>query len=124
MRKGWTAKAVMWLAWLAALTAAWAQSLQCGDRVGVTYAGDYANIRASACGSVIGQIRAGNEGQIASLILLPNLLHWRHLVYLLECKTTWLDCSRYEHPTLACTDAREWLLPRCECSRCLSGAGV
>ncbi len=66
MRKWWTAKAVMWLAWLAALTAAWAQSLQCGDRVGVTYAGDYANIRASACGSVIGQIRAGNEGQIAS----------------------------------------------------------
>jgi hypothetical protein len=56
----------MWFAWMAALTEAWAQSLQCGDRVGVTYAGDYANIRASACGSVIGRIRAGNEGQIAS----------------------------------------------------------
>jgi hypothetical protein len=60
------AAALMWFAWLAAMPEAWAQSLQCGDRVGVTYAGDYANIRDSACGRVIGQIRAGNEGQIAS----------------------------------------------------------
>jgi hypothetical protein len=58
--------ALMWFAWMAAMPEAWAQSLQCGDRVGVTYAGDYANIRDSACGNVIGQIRAGNEGQIAS----------------------------------------------------------
>jgi hypothetical protein len=58
--------ALMWFAWMAAMPEAWAQSLQCGDRVGVTYAGDYANIRDSACGRVIGQIRAGNEGQIAS----------------------------------------------------------
>gem|GEM_PF-4463590 len=62
----WLVAALMWFAWMAAMPEAWAQSLQCGDRVGVTYAGDYANIRASACGSVIGQIRAGNEGQIAS----------------------------------------------------------
>lgn len=60
------AAALMWFAWMAAMPEAWAQSLQCGDRVGVTYAGDYANIRDSACGNVIGRIRAGNEGQIAS----------------------------------------------------------
>ncbi|GBC92491.1 hypothetical protein HRbin15_00961 [bacterium HR15] len=53
------------IGWIVMLTA-WTQTLNCGDRVGVTYAGDGVNVRSTACGSVIGTIRAGNEGQIAS----------------------------------------------------------
>ncbi len=44
----------------------WGQTIACGYRVGITAAGDYVNVRSAPCGSILGQIRAGNEGQVAS----------------------------------------------------------
>jgi hypothetical protein len=66
------AAALMWFAWMAAMPEAWAQSLQCGDRVGVTYLGHGVNIRdgrptqQNPCGASLGTLRAGDEGQIVS----------------------------------------------------------
>ncbi len=64
MRRAW----MVWMSLMMVLLphSSWAQTISCGDRVGVTYAGDGINFRSSPCGTILRQIRAGSEGMVSS----------------------------------------------------------